>query len=159
VDVTIVGGDLGDDRCNHIVRSISFDNDGIVGVEMHQDGCLGKGCLEGLKCLGVVRAPGEWGVLSHEVNQGDDDVRESYNELAIEVGEPQKCLDCFEVGWGWPDTDHVSFGHVHGDASGGDHKAQELNLLHVEQAIFGFGVQVILTKMLQDMSDMNLMIF
>src|SRR5882724_12010932 len=77
---------------------------GLSGLKCTRDGCLSKGHLKGLKCLGVVRAPGEWGVIAHEVNQGDDNVRESYNELAIEVGEPQECLDCFEVGWGWPDT-------------------------------------------------------
>jgi len=59
---------------------VSFNNNGIIRVEMHQDGCLGEGSFEGLKCLGVVRAPGEWGVLVCDVNQGDDDVREPHNE-------------------------------------------------------------------------------
>ena len=64
-----------------------------------------------------------WNVLACEENQGDDNVREPHNELMIKVGETQECLDCLEVSWGRPDTDHVSLGHVHGDASGGDHKA------------------------------------
>src|SRR5882724_7809439 len=85
VDVTIVRGDLGDDCCNCIVRSISFNDNRIIRVEMCQDGCLGEGIFEGLKCLGVVRAPGEWGVFSCEVNQGDDDVRKPHNELTIEL--------------------------------------------------------------------------
>ena len=56
----------------------------------------------------------------------------------IKFGETQECLDCLEVSQGQPDTDHVSLGSVHGDTSGSDHEAQELNLLHVEQALLGF---------------------
>ena len=126
---------------------------------MHQDGGLGEGSLEGFKRLGVVRAPSKWGVLAGEVNQGNDDVREPNNELAIEVGEPQECLDCLEISRGQPDTDRIGLGHVHGDASGGDHEAQELNLLRVEQALLEFRVQVVLAKVLQDASDMNPMLF
>ena len=77
----------------------------------------------------------------------------------IEVGEPQESLDCLEVSRGQPDADSISLGGVHGDASGSDHKTQELNLLHVEQALLGFGVQVIFAKMFQDASDMDPMIF
>ena len=86
MDVAIVRGDLGDDCCNRIVRSISFNNNRIVRVEMHQDGSLGEGSLEGLKHLVVVGAPGEWGVLACEANQGVDNVGEPHNESAIEVG-------------------------------------------------------------------------
>src|SRR5882724_7288013 len=89
----------------------------------------------------------------------NDDVREPNNEPAIEVGEPQKGLDCLEVSRGWPDADCVSFGHVHQDASGGDHKAQELNLLCVEKALLGFRVQVVLAKALQDTLDVNPTLF
>src|SRR5882724_4966953 len=126
---------------------------------MHQDGGLCEGRFEGFKCLGVVGAPDEWGILSGKVNQGDDDVGEPLNESTIKVGETQECLDCFEVSRGWPDTDHISLGGVHRDASGSNHKAQELNLLRVEQALFGFGVQVIFAKTSQDLSDMNLVLF
>jgi len=86
----------------------------------------------------MVGAPSERGVLAGEVNQGNDDVGEPNNESVIEVGEPQDCLDFLEISRGWPDTDSIGLGHVHGDASGGDHEAQELNLLHVEQALLGF---------------------
>jgi len=41
VDVAIVRGDLGDDCCNHIVRSIGFNNNRIIRVEMCQDGLPG----------------------------------------------------------------------------------------------------------------------
>jgi len=74
MDFPIIGQDLGDDCYNCIVRSISFNDNGIIRVEMHQDGCLGEGVFEALECLGVIRAPGEWGVLACEVNQGNDDV-------------------------------------------------------------------------------------
>jgi len=53
-DVAIIGGDLRDDRCNRIVRSVSFNNNGVNRVEMCQDGCLCKGCLEGCECFGVI---------------------------------------------------------------------------------------------------------
>jgi len=69
-------GDLRDDRCNRIVRSVSFNNNGVNRVEMCQDGCLCKGCLEGCECFGVIGAPGERGVLAGEANQGDDNVGE-----------------------------------------------------------------------------------
>jgi len=69
-------GDLGDDRSNCIVRSVSLNNNRIVRVEMCQDGGLGESCLEGFECLGVVGAPDEWGVLAGEMNQRYDDVRE-----------------------------------------------------------------------------------
>jgi len=36
VDVAIVRGDLGDDRSNRVVRSISFNNNRIVRVEICQ---------------------------------------------------------------------------------------------------------------------------
>jgi len=38
-------------------------------------------------------------------------------------------------------------------------KPKNSNLLSVEQPLLGFGVQVILMKMLQDVLDMDLMIF
>ena len=60
VDVTIVGGNLGDDRSDRIVRSASLNNNRIVRVEMCQDGGLSESCLEGFEHLGVVGAPGEW---------------------------------------------------------------------------------------------------
>src|SRR5882724_5735023 len=159
VDVTIVRGDLGDDRCDRIVRSVSLNNNGVVRVEMRQDGGLCEGRFEGFKCLGVVGAPDEQGILSGEVNQGDDDVGEPLNELTIKVGETQECLDCFEVSRGRPDTDCIGLGCVNRDASGSNNKAQELNLLCVEQELFGFGVQVVFPKMFQDSSDMNPMLF
>src|SRR5882724_10748594 len=126
---------------------------------MCQDGGLGEGSLEGFEHLGVVRAPSEWGVLAGEANQGNDDVGEPNNESAIEVSKPQECLDCLEISWGQPDADSVSLGRVHGDASGSDHKTQELNFLHVEQALLRFGVQVIFAKMFQDALDVGPMIF
>ena len=85
MDVANVRGDLGDECCNCIVRSISFNDNRIIRVEMHQDGCLGKGCFEGFERLGVIRAPGEWGVLVGEANQRDNDVQEPHNESAVEV--------------------------------------------------------------------------
>src|SRR5882724_4040916 len=156
VDVAIVGGDLGDDHSDRIVRSVSLNHNGVVRVEMCQDGGLCEGRFEGFKRLGVVGAPDEQGILLGEANQGDDDVGEPLNELTIKVGETQECLDCFEVSRGRPDTDRIGLGGVHRDASGSNHKAQELNLLHVEQALFGFGVQVIFTKTFQDSSDMRI---
>ena len=97
VDVAIIRGDLGDDRCDSIVRSVSFNNNWVIGVEVRQDGCLGKGCLERFERLGVIGAPGKWGVLAGEANQGDDDVGEPHNESSIEVGKAQECLHCFEI--------------------------------------------------------------
>jgi len=125
---------------------------------MCQDGGLSESCLEGFECLGVAGAPGEQGTLVGETNQGYDDVREP-NELVIKVGETQEGLDCLEVSWGRPDTDHIGLGGVHRDASGGNHKTQEFNLLHVEQALLGFGVQVVFVKMFQHVSDVDPMIF
>src|SRR5882724_1131057 len=68
VEVAIVGRDLGDDCCDRIVRSVSLNNDGIIRVEMCQDGCLCEGVFEGLKGLSVVGTPGEWCVLAGEAN-------------------------------------------------------------------------------------------
>jgi len=68
-------------------------------------------------------------------------------------------MDYLEINQGWPDTDSFSLGSVHGEASGSDHKAQELDLLSVEQTLLGFEVQVILAKMIQDMLDVDLVIF
>jgi len=90
---------------------------------MHQGGCLGEDCFKGFECLGLVRAPDEWGVLVGEVNQGDNDVGEPNNESAIEVSETQEHLDCVEVRQGQPDADSIGLGSVHGDSSGGDHEA------------------------------------
>ena len=84
---------------------------------------------------------------------------EPNNELAVEVGEAQECLDCLEVSWCWPDADSISLGSVHGDASGSDHKTQEFDLLSVEQTFFRFGMQVVLAQMFQDTSDVDLVIF
>src|SRR5882724_1060800 len=86
VDVAIVGGDLGDDRSDCIVRSVSFNDNGIIRVEMRQDGCLCKGCFEGFEHLDVIGAPSEWSVLAGETNERYDDVREPHDESAIEVG-------------------------------------------------------------------------
>src|SRR5882724_5474514 len=68
VDVPIVGRDLGDDRSDRIVRSVSLNNDGIIRVEMRQDGCLCKGVFEGLEGRSVIRTPGKWRVLAGEAN-------------------------------------------------------------------------------------------
>src|SRR5882724_10228173 len=87
VDVAIVGGDLGDDHSNCIVRRVSLNHNGVVRVEMHQDGGLCEGRFEGFKRLGVVRAPDERGILSGEANQGDDNVGEPHYESAIKVSE------------------------------------------------------------------------
>src|SRR5882724_10930201 len=110
VDVAIVGGDLGDDHSDHVVRSVSLNNNRIVRVEMRQDGGLGEGSLEGFKCFGVVRAPDERGILSGKANQGDDNVGEPLNESMIKDGKTQECLDCFEGSRGQPDTDSISLG-------------------------------------------------
>ena len=123
MDVTIIRRDLGNDCCNCIVRSISFNNNGIIGVEMRQDRGLSKGLFKCVECLGVVGTPDEWGILVGEVNQGDDDVREPHNESAIKVGETQECLDCLEVSRGQSDANHISLGYIYRDASGGDYKA------------------------------------
>src|SRR5882724_1290596 len=87
VDVAIVGGDLGYDCRNCIVRSVSLNHNGVVRVEMRQDGGLCEGRFKGFKRLGVVRAPDERGILSGEANQGDDNFREPHDELAIKVSE------------------------------------------------------------------------
>ena len=87
VNVTVIGVDLADDCCNRIVRSVSLNDNRIIRVEMHQDGCLGEGVFEGLECLGVVRAPCEWGVLVCEVNQVDENVGEHHNESEVDVCE------------------------------------------------------------------------
>jgi len=71
-------------------------------LKFAKDGGLGEGGLEGFKCLGVVGAPSEWGVLAGEANQGNDDAGEPDNESTIEVGESQKCLDCLEISRGRP---------------------------------------------------------
>src|SRR5882724_11281783 len=87
VDVAIVGGDLGDDCSDCIVRSVSLNNNGVVRVEMRQDGGLCEGRFEGFKRLGVVGAPDERGILSGEANQGDDNVGEPHDESAIKFSE------------------------------------------------------------------------
>ena len=46
---------------------------------MCQDGCLGEGSFEGLEGIGVVGAPGEWGVLACKADQGGDDIGEPHN--------------------------------------------------------------------------------
>jgi len=70
VDIPIVRGDLGDNSCNHIIRSISFNNNQIIRVEMCQDRCLGNGVFEGPERLDVVRAPYERSVLASKMNKG-----------------------------------------------------------------------------------------
>src|SRR5882724_10382107 len=125
---------------------------------MSQDGGLGEGRLQGSECLSMVRAPSKQGVFAGEANQGNDDVGEPDNESAIEIGESQEHLDCLKISRGQPGADSVGLGGVHGDASGSNHKAQELNVLHVEQTLFGFGVQVVFAKTFQDSSDMNPML-
>src|SRR5882672_1365533 len=87
VNVTILGRDLGDDCCNRIIGSVSFNNNWIIRVEMCQDGCRGEGVFEGFERLHMIGTPGERGVLAGETNEGDDDVGEPNNESAIEVGE------------------------------------------------------------------------
>jgi len=84
LDVTLIRGDLGNDHCDCIVRSVSLNNDGIVRVECIKWG-LGEGSLECLKCLHVVRALGNWGVFACEVNQGNDNIREPHNESVIKL--------------------------------------------------------------------------
>src|SRR5882672_9577164 len=64
-----------------------------------------------------------------------------------------------KVSRGQPDADGVGLGSVHGDASGSDHKAQEFDLLSVEQTLFGLGVQIVLAQTFQHTSDVNPMIF
>src|SRR5882672_3021836 len=64
-----------------------------------------------------------------------------------------------KVSRGQPDADGVSLGSVHGDAGGSDHKAQEFDLLSVEQTLFGLGVQIVLAQTFQHTSDVNPMIF
>src|SRR5882672_192655 len=87
VDVTIIRGNLGDDSCNSIIGSISFNNNGIMRVEMCQYGCRGEGRFEGSERLRLIGIPGKRGDLAGEMNEGDDNVREPNNESAIEVGE------------------------------------------------------------------------
>jgi len=53
VDVTVIRGDLGDDRGDCIIRSVSFNNNGLSGVEMRQDRGLGKGLFDCAECCGV----------------------------------------------------------------------------------------------------------
>jgi len=51
-----------------------------------------------LKRLGWSGAPGEWGVLVGETNQGYDDVREPHNNgIGDKSWQNQEGLDCLEV--------------------------------------------------------------
>jgi len=69
VDVTILRGDLGDDSCNSIIGSISFNNNWIIRVEMRQDGCRGEGMFEGFEHLCMIGTPGEKSVLAGKTNE------------------------------------------------------------------------------------------
>jgi len=125
---------------------------------MCQDGCLGKGCFEGFKHLGVIGAPGKLGVLAGEMNERYNDVREPHNESVIEVGKPKNAWTALRfIGVGQMLT--VSVLLCPWRCSGGDHEAQEFNPLHVEQALLGFGVQVVLMKVFQDALHVDPMIF
>jgi len=59
VDVSIVRRDMGNDSCNFIIGSISLNNNGIIRVEMHKDGCCGKGMFEGPEHHDMVETPYE----------------------------------------------------------------------------------------------------
>ena len=88
VDVAIIGEDLGDDCCNHIIRSISFNNNRIIRVEMCQDGCLAsvKAFLKISNAL-VWSGPHE-NRVSFQVRQirGMTMSVKPNNELEVEVG-------------------------------------------------------------------------
>jgi len=75
VDVAIVGGDLGDDHSDHIVRSVSFNDNEIIRLKCTKMGAWVKAVLRVFKHHGVIGAPGEQGVLAGETNERYNNVR------------------------------------------------------------------------------------
>jgi len=76
VDVTVIRGDLGDDRGDCIIRSVSFNNMGLSGLKCAKIGAWVKASLIVLNAV-VWSGPQTNGVsLRVRPNQGDDDVGE-----------------------------------------------------------------------------------
>jgi len=152
-------GNLGDDCSDRIVRSVSLNNNQFVRVEMRQNGGLCEGCFEGFKHL-VWLGPQMNGVsLRVRRIRGMTMSENPTMNWREKLAKPKKAWTALRLVGVGQNTDHVGLGSVHRDARGGNHKTQELNLLCVEQALLGFGVQVVFAKTFQDTLDMDPMIF
>src|SRR5436190_783965 len=92
VDLT-VGGRLGKDSRNGIIRRICFNNDLGIRIPMRQNRSSGKRSLQILKRFPALRSKVPRSILARKASEGNDDAGVILDEATIEVGEPKEGLD------------------------------------------------------------------
>src|SRR3954452_304004 len=145
VDLT-VGGRLGKDSHNGIIRRICFNNDGSVRIPMRQDGSSGKRGLQILKRFPALRGKVPWSILARKTSEGNDDAGVILDESTIEVGEPKEGLDVADFSGFRPVLDRFDFGRVHSKSVRRKNKTKVLNSLGVELAFVGASVKCLLSE-------------
>ncbi len=84
---------LGEHRSYPSGRGVDFYDEGQFGIRMDKEQCAGESFLEGVKCFGGNRIPGQGlGLAFEQVGEGTGDGAVVGNEPAVEIGESEEPL-------------------------------------------------------------------
>jgi len=71
MNIPMVGGDLRDNGGNGVVGGVRLDDNGIIGIEMNEDGGLHEGFFKLVERDLVLQAPNELHIFPGETSQGN----------------------------------------------------------------------------------------
>lgn len=123
---------LGQNASGVLVGCVSFHNNRLVTVEVHEDGSTSEGGFKGLKGASSSWDSFEFHAFLPSCGQGGHYFAAALNGPAVKVGQSQQGLNTFYRGWRRPVSCSGNFSWVHGVAVGRDDQAQVLCLLDVE---------------------------
>jgi hypothetical protein len=84
-------------------------------------------------------------------------MRESQNELVVEISKTHK--DDLDLGWGWRIPYDLDIGWIHMHPNIINNVSQILNLVHSKSALLQIGTQLVFPQCLEDLSDVVVVLF
>ena len=156
VDVAI-GSDSGNNASQGIVRSISFNEDRIVGGPMCEDGSFSEGLLESAKCLVTLVTPVPGCAFVSKVSEGNNNVGIIEYKASVKVCKSQEGLNLLNGSRSGPFEDSVNLGLGHRNTGGIGHKAKEFSSVNIKFTFFSFGIKLMFLKASKNFSNMFIM--
>ena len=135
-----VGADIRQYTCDHVVRSVGFDNDRHVWLIVCEDwhGC--ECFFERVERASAVRGEIPQGIFSREACEWDHNVQVIIDKAMIEIGKAEEGLNVLHFLRLGPVANDIDFILSHRQASGRETIAQVLSGVHMEFTFLGFRV-------------------